>query len=36
MAYELSNRLEKNSNAEMLQLLASNLNTREITKGQKA
>jgi REP element-mobilizing transposase RayT len=35
MAYEIVNRLEKSNNEEMLQVLASNLTSREIAKGQK-
>ncbi len=35
MEYEIVNRLEKSSNVEMLQVLASNLTSREIAKGQK-
>ena len=35
MAYEIVNRLEKYNDSEMLQVLASNLTSREISKGQK-
>ena len=35
MAYEIVNRLKKYNDSEMLQVLASNLTSREISKGQK-
>jgi REP element-mobilizing transposase RayT len=35
MAYEIINRLEKNGNEELLQLLSASVTKREINKGQK-